>query len=172
MNATLAPQAALYGNERPLASLPPCVHYAGNERFIRKALALQAELGPVFDIACDCEDGAAVGAERAHAVMMAGLIGGPDNRFSRVGARVHDVHHPAWQAEVDVLLDGAGDRIAFLTLPKAGSAADVERFLAHVGDRIAQLGLSRVVPGERTDRNARRRARCLGDRGAPRRRFA
>jgi len=146
MNARLTPQAALYGNDRPLASLPPCVHYAGNERFIRKALALQAELGPVFDIACDCEDGAAVGAERAHAVTMAGLIGGVENRFARVGARVHDVHHPAWQAEVDVLLDGAGDRIAFLTLPKAGSAADVERFLAHVGDRVAQLGLSRVIP--------------------------
>src|SRR4029078_9947092 len=51
-----------------------------------------------------------------------------------------------WQAEVDVLLDGAGDRLAFLTLPKAGSAADVERFLAHVADRIAQLGLPRAIP--------------------------
>src|SRR5258705_8157326 len=102
MNARLTPHAALYGQERPLASLPPCVHYAGNERFIRKALTLQAERGPVFDIACDCEDGAPVGAERAHAVTMAGLIGSTENRFSRVGARVHDVHHQAWQAEVDV----------------------------------------------------------------------
>ena len=142
----LPPQEALYGGERPLPALPPCVHYAGSERFIRKALALQAERGPVFDIACDCEDGAAVGGERAHAVVMAGLIGGEDNRFARVGARVHDVHHPAWQAEVDVLLDGAGDRIAFLTLPKARNAADVERFLAHVTDRVAQLGLGRTIP--------------------------
>ncbi|MFO1324043.1 MAG: aldolase/citrate lyase family protein [Burkholderiales bacterium] len=129
-----------------MAPLPPCVHYAGSERFVRKALALQAERGPVFDVACDCEDGAAVGGERAHAVVMAGLIGGPDNHYARVGARVHDVHHPAWQAEVDVLLDGAGDRIAFLTLPKAHGAADVERFLAHVADRIAQLGLHRAIP--------------------------
>ena len=129
-----------------MPSLPPCVHYAGNERFVRKAMALQAERGPVFDIACDCEDGAPIGGERAHAVVMAGLIGGPDNRYSRVGARVHDVHHPAWQAEVDVLLDGAGDRIAFLTLPKAERAADVERFLAHVADRVAHLGLPRSIP--------------------------
>ncbi|MEO8508439.1 MAG: aldolase/citrate lyase family protein [Betaproteobacteria bacterium] len=142
----LPPQEALYGGERPLPALPPCVHYAGSERFIRKALALQAERGPVFDIACDCEDGAAVGGERAHAVVMAGLIGGEDNRFARVGARVHDVHHPAWQAEVDVLLDGAGDRIAFLTLPKARNVADVERFLAHVADRVAQIGLGRTIP--------------------------
>lgn len=144
--SVLSPSEALYANERPLAVLPPCVHYAGSERFVRKALALQAEPGPVFDVACDCEDGAPVGGERAHAVLMAGLIGGPDNHYSRVGARVHDVHHPAWQAEVDVLLDGAGDRIAFLTLPKAQSAADVERFLAHVADRAAQLGLRRAIP--------------------------
>jgi citrate lyase subunit beta/citryl-CoA lyase len=146
MNARLDPQAALYGSERMLPTLPPCVHYAGSERFIVKALALQAERGPVFDIACDCEDGAPIGEERAHAATMARLIGSTDNRFARVGARVHDVHHPAWQAEVDVLLDGAGDRIAFLTLPKAHSVADVERFLAHVNDRVAHLGLPRGIP--------------------------
>ncbi len=142
----LSPQEALYGSAKALPAIPPCVHYAGSERFIRKALALQAEKGPVFDISCDCEDGAAIGSERAHAALMAGLIGGDDNKFSRVGARVHDVHHPAWQAEVDVLLDGAGDRIAFLTLPKAERASDVERFLAHVADRVAQLGLNRTIP--------------------------
>lgn len=146
MPTPIPPQQALYGSEKSLPDLPPCVHYAGSERFVRKALALQAERGPVFDVACDCEDGAAIGAERAHAAMMAALIGGPDNRFDRVGARVHDVHHPAWQAEVDVLLDGAGDRIAFLTLPKAERAADVERFLAHVADRAAHLGLARSIP--------------------------
>ncbi len=142
----ISPQDALYGSERALPALPPCVHYAGSERFVRKALALQAERGPTFDVACDCEDGAPVGGERAHAAAMAALIGGPDNRHSRVGARVHDVHHPAWQTEVDVLLDGAGDRLAFLTLPKAESAGDVERFLAHVADRVAQLGLPRAIP--------------------------
>ena len=142
----LSPNEALYGGATAPPPLPPCVHYAGTEKFIRKALALQAERGPVFDIACDCEDGAAVGSERAHAALVAGLIGSDDNRFSRVGARVHDVHHPAWQAEVDVLLDGAGDRIAFLTLPKASTSADVERFLAHVADRVAHLGLKRTIP--------------------------
>ncbi len=37
---------------------------------MRKSLALQAELGPVFDITLDCEDGAPVGgeAEQAHRV--------------------------------------------------------------------------------------------------------
>jgi citrate lyase subunit beta/citryl-CoA lyase len=83
----LTPNEALYGgaDAPPAPPLPPCVHYAGSEKFIRKALALQAERGPVFDISCDCEDGAPIGSERAHAALMAGLIGGDDNRFSRVG---------------------------------------------------------------------------------------
>ena len=142
----LTPEAALYAGRRPLPALPPCVHYAGQVRYLTKALALQIERGPVFDVACDCEDGAPLGEERAHAAAMAALIGGPDNRHGRVGARVHDVGHPAWQVEVDVLLDGAGDRIAFLTLPKAESAADVERFLAYVDDRAAKLALGRTIP--------------------------
>lgn len=146
MNVRLAPQAALYDSERPLPALPPCVHYAGQVRFLRKALALQAQRGPAFDIACDCEDGAPIGEERAHAAAMAALIGSDDNRFGRVGARVHDVTHPAWQDEVDVLLDGAGDRIAFLTLPKARTVTDVERFLAHVDQRLQALGLPRSLP--------------------------
>ena len=46
-----SPQTALYGNERALPALPPCVHYAGSERFIAKALEIQRERGPVFDVA-------------------------------------------------------------------------------------------------------------------------
>jgi citrate lyase subunit beta/citryl-CoA lyase len=115
-------------------------------RYLRKALAMQVERGPAFDIACDCEDGAPIGEERVHAAAMAALIGSADNRFGRVGARVHDVTHPAWQTEVDVLLDGAGDRIAFLTLPKARTVADVERFLAYVDQRLHSLGVRRSVP--------------------------
>jgi citrate lyase subunit beta/citryl-CoA lyase len=166
MNAKVTPHAALYGQERQLASLPPCVHYAGNERFIRKALALQAERGPVFDIACDCEDGAPVGAERAHAVTMAGLIGSAENRFSRVGARVHDVHHPAWQAEVDGLLDGAGDRLAFLTLPKAGAPPTSNAF-SPMSAIASRTWVSARHSGERADRNAGRGPRRLGNAALP-----
>ena len=43
----LSPQQALYGGaDAPPAPLPPCVHYAGSEKFVRKALALQAEYAP------------------------------------------------------------------------------------------------------------------------------
>ena len=146
MPENLHPSAALYGAERAMPPLAPCVHYAGSERYIRKALALQAERGPVFDVACDCEDGAPVGQERAHAKAMAALIAGRDNVHGRVGARIHDLSHPAWRAELDVLLGEAGDRIAFVTLPKAGSATDVARFLRILRDESLRAGVRRTIP--------------------------
>jgi citrate lyase subunit beta / citryl-CoA lyase len=142
----LHPSAALYGTERAFPVLPPCVHYAGSERHIVKALQLQKEMGPVFDVACDCEDGAPVGEERAHAAAMASLIAGGDNAFGRVGARIHDLSHPAWRIELDILVGAAGARIAFLTLPKAESAADVERFLHAVREECSRAGMHRRIP--------------------------
>jgi citrate lyase subunit beta/citryl-CoA lyase len=146
MTARLHPSAALYGGERPLPPLPPCVHYAGNPRHLSKALELQKQMGPVFDIACDCEDGAPVGGERAHAKAMAALIAGKDNVFGRVGARVHDLTHQAWRSELDILVRDAGARIAFVTLPKAESASDVQRFLHAIREETVRAGVHRTIP--------------------------
>jgi citrate lyase subunit beta/citryl-CoA lyase len=146
MRARLHPNAALYRGERAIPVLPPCVHYAESERHLRKALQLQKEIGPVFDVACDCEDGAPVGKERAHAKAMAALIAGKDNAFGRVGARVHDLTHHAWRSEVDILIRDAGARIAFVTLPKAESTSDVERFLQAVRKEALRAGVHRTIP--------------------------
>jgi citrate lyase subunit beta/citryl-CoA lyase len=146
MATRLHPSAALYGAERALPALPPCVHYAGNERYIRKALALQRARGPVFDVACDCEDGAPVGKERAHAKAMGALIAGKENVHQRVGARIHGLSHPAWRSDLATLLSAAGDRIAFVTLPKAESAADVARFLNVLRAETMRCRLNRTIP--------------------------
>jgi citrate lyase subunit beta/citryl-CoA lyase len=142
----LRPQAALYGDERPLPVLPPCVHYAGSERFITKALELQRAKGPAFDVAGDCEDGAPIGGEIAHARMIAALIQSSSNAHGRFGARIHDVRHPAWQSDLEILVGEAGERIAFLTLPKAETAADVERTLDALASHTARRGLGRSIP--------------------------
>jgi citrate lyase subunit beta/citryl-CoA lyase len=142
----LSPQAALYGQDRALPVLPPCVHYAGSERFIARALALQAGRGPVFDVAADCEDGAAVGAELAHAAMVARLLASPANAHDRAGVRVHDVAHAAFRAELEILIGEAGHRLAFVTLPKARDAGDVARFLDALALETARRGLGREIP--------------------------
>ncbi len=55
------PRDALFEGTGRVAALPVCDHYCGVELRMRKSLALQAELGPVFDITLDCEDGAPIG---------------------------------------------------------------------------------------------------------------
>lgn len=118
------PAEVLFAGEKPFPALPAVDHYAGSEKLMRKALTLQQELGPLFDVTCDCEDGARTGAEAEHAQMAAELIMSPDNAFGRVGARIHDISHAHWEADLDILVGKAGARIAFLTLPKVNSAAD------------------------------------------------
>ena len=161
----LSPQAALYGQDRALPVLPPCVHFAGSERFIANALALQARLGPVFDVASDCEDGAAVGAELAHAEMVARLLASPANAHDRAGVRVHDVAHPAFRAELEILVGDAGHRLAFVTLPKARDAGDVERILDALALETARRGLGREIPATCW---SRRTARCTTPGRSPR----
>ena len=95
------PKDVLFAGEKPFPILPAVDHYAGSEKLMRKALSLQKELGPIFDITCDCEDGAHAGAEREHAEMVACVINSEDNLFNRVGVRVHDVTHPLWQQDME-----------------------------------------------------------------------
>ncbi|MDY7578584.1 CoA ester lyase [Herbaspirillum sp. RTI4] len=121
-------QVLFPGTAQPVF-LPVCDHYAGSEKLMRKSIALQHTLGPVFDITLDCEDGASAGNEEAHARLVASLIAGDDNRFLRIGARVHDVNSPFFERDVTLICGEAGNRIAYLMLPKANGLADVQKAL-------------------------------------------
>jgi citrate lyase subunit beta/citryl-CoA lyase len=146
MNARLHPDAVLYRGSKPFASLSACEHYAGNEKLIRKALQLQAEMGPVFDVTGDCEDGAPAGGERDHAEMIAALVMRADNRYGRVGARIHDVTHPAWRDELETLLRIAGSRLAYVVLPKAERADDALEQITALDDLRSRHGIEREIP--------------------------
>jgi citrate lyase subunit beta/citryl-CoA lyase len=126
------PREALFGQQAPRAALPVVDHYCGVEARMRKSLALQADLGPVFDITLDAEDGAPVGGEAEHALLIAELATGDANRFGRVGARVHPWGHAAFEADVDTLISRAGHRLAYLMIPKPESAEDVEQAVAAI----------------------------------------
>jgi citrate lyase subunit beta/citryl-CoA lyase len=121
-------------------------HYAGSEKLMRKALQLQNELGPIFDLTCDCEDGARAGAEREHAEMAAGVVMSGDNRYGRVAVRVHDVTHAHWRQDIDIIVSLAGARLPFITLPKPRGVADVCAQIAYLRDVEAQNGIEREIP--------------------------
>lgn len=128
----LTPAEVLFDGEPQPAVLLPCDHYADSEKLMKKSLALQAQLGPVFDITLDCEDGAQVGREAEHAELVASIIGGEDDRFGRVGVRIHDFNHRSWRDDARIILRNAKKAPAFITLPKIRSVFDAAEMIAFV----------------------------------------
>jgi citrate lyase subunit beta / citryl-CoA lyase len=140
------PCAALFDAEDRPPELPVCDHYCGVEARMRKSLEMQGDLGPVFDITLDCEDGAPIGGEAEHAELVAELLCSGLNRHERVGARVHPLDHPAFEADLDTLLKRAGHRLAYLMVPKPRGLADVQAACQHIDAASRFHGLQRQVP--------------------------
>jgi citrate lyase subunit beta/citryl-CoA lyase len=143
---TTHPRDALFDSDDLVPALPVCDHYCGVEVRMRKSLALQADMGPVFDVTLDCEDGAPIGGEAEHAHMVAELAMSATNRFGRVGARVHPVDHPSFADDVTTLVGRAGTRLAYLMLPKPRSFDDVQRAIAEIDRQSRAHGLARPIP--------------------------
>jgi citrate lyase subunit beta/citryl-CoA lyase len=131
------PSEVLFQGKRQPLLLPACDHYAGSEKLMRKSMPLQQELGPVFDITFDCEDGAAAGREREHAELVATLLQDEGNRFGRIGARLHDVASPFFEQDVETIVGAAAKRLAYVVLPKPDGLQDVLRAQAIV-NRVAE----------------------------------
>lgn len=134
------PSEVLFQGKCQPVTLPVCDHYAGSEKLMRKSIALQQELGPVFDITFDCEDGAAAGGEAAHAQLVASLIASDDNRFNRIGARLHDLNSTFFEQDVALICQHAGKRLAYLALPKVDSVSDVQRAISIINRHAHQAG--------------------------------
>ena len=140
------PREALFEDGEAPRALPVCDHYSGVEARMRKSLELQAELGPVFDVTLDGEDGAPVGGEHEHALLMCGLVNSAANRFGRVGVRVPPVEHPAFEDMVSTVVDQAGARVAYLMIPKPRGLADLQRAVDAVDAASRGAGLARTIP--------------------------
>ncbi len=140
------PREALFAGEKSFPVIAACEHFAGSEKLIGKALELQAKLGPIFDITCDCEDGAEAGKEKQHAEMIVEMMNSARNTHSMAGARIHDYTHAHWEKDVDILVGGAGRVIAYLTLPKSTSADHAARMIAYIREVAAKRKVKREIP--------------------------
>ena len=117
------PRDILLGAQAASAALPVCDHYSGAPARMLKSLQLQAEMAQefgacVFDVTLDCEDGAPVGAEAEHALLVAQLArdAAPG---ARVAARVHPVDHPAFANDMATIAGEAGHRLCHIMLPRS-----------------------------------------------------
>ncbi|HWU81942.1 MAG TPA: aldolase/citrate lyase family protein [Methylophilaceae bacterium] len=140
------PNEALFAGEKPFPVIPSCEHFAGSEKLILKALSLQDSLGPIFDITCDCEDGAASGQEREHAEMIVRVLNSDANKHKMAGARIHDYTHPAWKQDIDILVGGAGQVLSYITIPKCTRAAQAAEMIAYLQKIATFHGINRAIP--------------------------
>ncbi len=140
------PNEALFGGEKPFPLIPACEHFAGSEKLILKALSLQESIGPVFDITCDCEDGAASGQEREHAEMIVRVLTSDANKHKMAGARIHDYTHPAWKQDIDILVAGAGDVLSYITIPKCTDVSQAQEMIAYLQKMVTFNGIERIIP--------------------------
>jgi citrate lyase subunit beta / citryl-CoA lyase len=139
------PQKALFEGERPFPVIPSCEHFAGSEKLIAKALELQNQLG-TFDITMDCEDGAPTGREKEHAEMVVRLLRSEANARRMSGVRVHDYTHRHWKQDLDIVVGGAGDVVAYVTVPKPTAARQVAEMIEYLQGAAARAGLKRTIP--------------------------
>lgn len=145
------PRQILLGPQAGMHALPVCDHYSGVPARMRKSLQLQAqyaqEMGAcVFDVTLDCEDGAAVGAELEQARTVTDLLHefqSPPNNTSRarVGVRLHATDHTSFAQDVQTIVGGAADRLAFVMLPKVESRQQIDAALAHIDRQAADIRL-------------------------------
>ena len=140
------PSEALFRGEKSFPVIPSCEHFAGSEKLIVKALELQDKLGPIFDITCDCEDGAQAGKEKEHAEMIVRMLNSPANKHKQAGVRMHDHTHAHWKKDVDILVSGAGNLLAYITIPKPTAASQVAEMVDYIQKCAANHGVKRAIP--------------------------
>lgn len=140
------PNEALFEGEKPFPIIPACEHFAGTEERITKAFQLQEKMGGVFDITMDCEDGAPTGAEREHAEMVVRMQNSEHNKFDMAGVRIHDYTNEHWRQDVDIIVPGAGERVAYITVPKSTKAVHLAEMVDYIRNTAAKAGIRREIP--------------------------
>ena len=140
------PNQVLFEGEKPFPIIPTCEHFAGTEERITKALELQNRMGGVFDITMDCEDGAPTGAEKAHAEMVVRMQNSAGNQHNMSGVRIHDYTNEHWKQDIDIVVPGAGERVAYITIPKTVKANQLAEMIDYVRNTTARAGIKREIP--------------------------
>lgn len=149
------PRDVLLGAQAVRGLLPVCDHYSGVPARMEKSLQLQAELMEEFgvcvlDVTLDSEDGAPAGGEIEQAqtvVALANTAYAATKNVAkrRIGARLHAVDHPAFASDVEIVVGGAAESLAYIMIPKVESVADVEIAAAAMNNFDSRLPLHVLI---------------------------
>jgi citrate lyase subunit beta/citryl-CoA lyase len=109
-------------------------------------LELQNQKGGVFDITMDLEDGAKEGHEVEQAELYVKLQNSDLNKHRMSGIRIHDYTNKHWRTDVDIVVKGCGDKMAYITIPKPTSATQVREMITSIQETSKKYGLKREIP--------------------------
>lgn len=146
MSQLVLPKDALFAGEKPFPIIPSCEHFAGSEKLLTKALELQNQKGGVFDITMDLEDGAKEGQEKTHAELVVKLQNSEQNKYKMSGIRIHDYTSKHWRQDVDIVVKGCGDKVAYITIPKPTAAGQVREMIGYIQEVAKASGIKREIP--------------------------
>jgi citrate lyase subunit beta/citryl-CoA lyase len=62
------------------------------------------------------------------------------------GVRIHDYTHDHWRDDVDIIVSGAGERVAYVTIPKATKTAQLAEMIDYIRNTAARAGVRREIP--------------------------
>lgn len=134
-----------------MPAIAPCEHLAGNEKFAKKAFALQGKhLSPIgrslVDVTLDLEDGAPVGKEEELRSTFIAAIHSPENVFKQVGVRVHPPQSAGISRDIEAIVSQCAREVSYLTIPKVRSVQEVLWIHGLVTHYLRLTGASRSIP--------------------------
>ena len=60
--------------------------------------------------------------------------------------RIHDVRHPAWRDELEIIIGRAGQRVAYIVLPKPEMTDDVLTQISALDELRSRYNITREIP--------------------------
>lgn len=132
----LVPPDSVLGAKSPRRT-PVVDHYAGNSKFLSKALRIFADDKRV-DVTVDLEDGAAVGHERQRALELSELVAANSQRM--VGVRIHPLDSPYWLEDLKIFFEKCAKKISHVTIPKVDDEQVVRAALHQISELRLQFG--------------------------------
>lgn len=126
------PNQVLFSDIPNPALLPVVEHYAGNERYIQKALIKQKELHGAFDLTLDLEDGASIGNETAQAQLFGDILASQNTANLRIGVRIHEPTHPHFPDDITHVLTRARQAPAYWMIPKVTSLSQTQEAITQI----------------------------------------
>ena len=140
-------ESVLFSEDNKPIYLPVCDHYAGNPKFFSKAMTFKTNLGDLFDITLDLEDGARVGEEIEQAIWVVEALKQYADQFNHKlrmpGVRLNHFEHPAFSQQAEIILaQEVAPSPSYLMIPKPAclnaaqeSIQTLKRLAAKIGNK-------------------------------------